>query len=163
MSDGFINVRVTRDNIQTKLQSDLKELCYDAQTKYEVNNILAEMIDKYVPSGVGNPVRGEPTLRESVKITPNYVSWNTPYAHYQYVGTVYGPNFRVVDENGNYTWRSRKGETKRPTWRPLGWLDGYSTAGTGPEWDKEMWANERRSAQIRITNCLKQRKKELGL
>lgn len=156
--DGFITVRVRDDNTQTALQRKLELLCNDDETKYGINERLVDIINDYVPMDTG-------ALRESVDITPDTVSWRTPYAHYQFAGWVYGPNFRVLTENGT-EWRSPRkdsGIEKRPTGKRLGWYMGYTTEGTGPDWVNEMWRHERRRANVIITNYLKQRAKELDL
>ena len=57
------------------------------------------------------------------------IEYNTPYAHYQYEGIVYGPNIPIRDAEGNITgWYSPP--KKNPTGRPL----AYHTAGTGDHW-----------------------------
>ena len=43
---------------------------------------------------------------------------DTPYAHYQYYGEVYGPNF-LVEVGGETVWRSPKNGKKSPTGRKL--------------------------------------------
>ncbi len=61
------------------------------------------------------------------------IQQNLPYAHYMYYGVVYGPNFPIVEENGNRRvvfgkyegsgvivgWCSPKGKKKHPTGREL--------------------------------------------
>lgn len=61
------------------------------------------------------------------------LEYNTPYAHYQYVGKVYGPNIPKIDEmTGEIIgWYSPKGKAKHPTGRMMA---NYSEPGTGPEW-----------------------------
>lgn len=63
-------------------------------------------MDKYVPMDIGN-------LRNVVDIGTDYITYESPYAHAQYVGYTHGP---VVN---------------------------YTTPGTGPYWDKQMWAAEK--------------------
>lgn len=83
-------------------------------------------------------------LRNSVNypqgICGGEIEYNTPYAHYQYEGIVYGPNIPIRDAGGNITgWYSPP--NKRPTGRPL----AYHTAGTGDHWfskAKEMHKDE---------------------
>lgn len=72
-------------------------------------------------------------LRNSVNypqgIYGGEIEYNTPYAHYQYEGEVYGPNIPIKDAEGNITgWYSPP--KKNPTGRPL----QYHTAGTGDHW-----------------------------
>lgn len=57
------------------------------------------------------------------------IEWNTPYAHYQYMGEVYGPNIPKFDSNGNLTgyWSPPK---KEPTGKPI----SYHHPGTTDHW-----------------------------
>jgi len=64
-------------------------------------------MDKYVPKDIGN-------LRDIVEKGANYITYQSPYAHAQYVGVVNGSP--VVN---------------------------YTTPGTGPYWDKQMWSAEK--------------------
>lgn len=57
------------------------------------------------------------------------IEWYAPYAHYQYMGEVYGPNIPIKDAEGNITgWWSPP--TKYPTGRKL----QYHEPGTGAKW-----------------------------
>lgn len=72
-------------------------------------------------------------LRNSVNypqgIYGGEIEYNTPYAHYQYEGEVYGPNIPRYDSEGNLVgWYSPP--KKNPTGRPL----TYNTEGTGDHW-----------------------------
>lgn len=61
------------------------------------------------------------------------IEWNTPYAHYQYEGEIYGPNIPIYDTQGNITeWFSPKGKKKNPTGKPI----TYHPEGTerGDHW-----------------------------
>lgn len=156
---GTIEIDVHTENVTTALQKKLNALVNDNQTKQGVNQLLAGMIEKYVPKDTGN-------LRESIDIQPDFIAWRTPYAHYQYEGIVYGPNFRTLNkETGELEWRSpKRGKgNKYPTTRQLGWYSGYTTEGTSSHWVEEMWRNERRVANIRVTNYLKRRAREQDL
>ena len=68
-------------------------------------------------------------LRNSVNypdgIYGGEIEYNTPYAHYQYEGVVYGPNIPIYDAAGNLTgfWSPPK---KNPVGRPI----HYHTEGT---------------------------------
>ena len=72
-------------------------------------------------------------LRNSVNypqgIYGGEIEYNTPYAHYQYEGIIYGPNIPIRDAEGNITgWYSPP--NKHPTGRKL----QYHTEGTGDHW-----------------------------
>lgn len=76
-------------------------------------------------------------LRNSVNypegIYGGEIEWNTPYAHYQYEGEIYGPNIPIKDSAGNVTgWFSPKGKKKNPTGMPI----TYHPEGTerGDHW-----------------------------
>lgn len=62
-------------------------------------------MDKYVPKDEGN-------LRTIVDVGVNYITYESPYAHAQYIGYTKGP------------------------------VKNYTTAGTGPYWDKRMVSAE---------------------
>lgn len=62
-------------------------------------------MNDYVPKREGN-------LRNTVTLSTNTITYESPYAHAQYVGFTKGP---VVN---------------------------YTTPGTGPYWDKRMWSAE---------------------
>lgn len=82
-------------------------------------------MDKYVPYENGD-------LRTNIEEGPNYIRYNSPYAHYIYEGILY------VDPETGSAW-ARKDATKVPTGKSL----TYHTAGTGDHWDKRMWSVER--------------------
>lgn len=74
-------------------------------------------------------------LRNSVNypqgIYGGEIEYNTPYAHYQYEGEVYGPNIPIKDSDGNITgWFSPPGQAKHPT----GKIIQYHEPGTSDHW-----------------------------
>lgn len=84
---------------------------------------------------------------------------NLPYAHYMYYGNVYGPNFPIVEENGNTSgmvvfgkyegngvivgWCSPKGKKKHPTGRKLKYKTNGKHPQAGPFWFKRMVADKK--------------------
>lgn len=72
-------------------------------------------------------------LRNSVRypqgISGGEISWNTPYAHYQYEGVLYGPSYPIKDAMGNLT-----GFYSPPNKYPTGRALQYSNPGTGSKW-----------------------------
>lgn len=85
--------------------------------------------DKYVPFSQG-ALRG--SVRYPEGVYGGEIMYDTPYAHYQYMGVVYGPNYPIKDAEGNITgWRSPA--KKYPTQRKL----KYHTHGTGSQWFEE--------------------------
>ena len=73
-------------------------------------------MDKYVPKDTG-------MLRINVDKGANYITYESPYAHAQYIGVVHGSPVR-----------------------------NYTTPGTGPYWDKRMWSAEKDSVIKEVQN-----------
>lgn len=102
----------------------------DDNTMLEIHNLLAKMCDPYVPMETG-------TLAQTIEVTPEYVRYISPYAHYQYVGEVYGPNIPII-ENGIITgWWSPPNKAKSPTGRAISYSTEVHPLATR-EWDKAM-------------------------
>ena len=82
----------------------------------DINGVVQRMftitcykhMDKYVPMDEGN-------LRTIVDIQPNSITYDSPYAKYQYYG---------MREDGTHIVRK------------------YTTPGTGTYWDQRMWSAE---------------------
>lgn len=111
------------------------------ETMREVHEKLKEFVEPFVPMNTGN-------LRDHARALPSGVIYESPYAHYQYEGVVYGPNIKIwsYDKGSKSShiigWRSPKG--KVPTERELGvpgywkgWKFGYSTPNTAHHWMEE--------------------------
>lgn len=98
----------------------------DENVRRAQNLLDAKVLDdmkEYIPFQQG-ALRGATQI-----IEPGLISTNTPYAHYQYVGELYGPNIPIFDSAGNLTgfWSPPH---KTGTGRPL----HYHTPGTGDHW-----------------------------
>lgn len=63
---------------ESAIEAKLLELV-DSQTMLEIHNVFAKYCDPYVPMLEG-------PLSQTVEITPEYIRYNQPYAHYQYYG-----------------------------------------------------------------------------
>ena len=74
-----VDVKVDISGIEDHFQ----ELCHDPTLMLALHNTLANKCDPYVPFLEG-------WLSQTREITPEYVRYLMPYAHYQY----YGVNFR---------------------------------------------------------------------
>ena len=74
-------------------------------------NTCYRYMDKYVPMDTGD-------LRTIVTIGDDYIDYEMPYAHYQYVGMREDGSHKINPEN-------------------------YTTKGTGTYWDKRMWDIEK--------------------
>lgn len=159
MAGKRVKVKVNR----TKLQKKLLSLVGNEKTLRGINQIIADMIEPYIPYKSGG-------LRQSVHVGPKTIAWTAIYARYQYFGEVYGPNFPIMSQGQIVGWYSNPGEKKHPTGRELGlpgywkgWTFGYTTPGTGHHWVDKMLENDKQAMQLRITFYLKRRAKELGL
>lgn len=89
---------------------------------------------KYVPGGAKSH------LNQAVDIQADSITYESPGAHYLYVGKKYvDPKYKKgAFYSPNYGFWSRPGITKIPTSQDL----IYHTPGTGARWDKRMWTAE---------------------
>lgn len=108
---GGVNIRLDSGRIERNIA--------EAQKKLNIQ-VVADC-EEYIPMQQGAlGLRG--SVRYPEGIYGGEISWNTPYAHYQYEGELY------LAENGS-SW-ARKYEKKYPTGQPL----NYHTPGTGDHW-----------------------------
>lgn len=77
----------------------------------------------YVPFNQGK-------LFNTVDIRPNEIEHTVPYAHYQYTGEVYGPNYPIFSGGRIVGWKSPP--RKHPTGKAL----KYKNPKAAKEWDK---------------------------
>ena len=90
-----------------RVQSFFTQTCY-------------KTMDKYVPKDEG-------FLRGDVTLTNDTITYESPYARYQYYG---------MREDGTHI------------------VQHYTTAGTGPYWDKRMWSAEGNSVIKQVQNYI---------
>ena len=90
-------------------------------------------MDKYVPLGdTGN-------LRDITHKEVDSITYESPYAHYQYIGKLYVmDNGKGAYYDPDYGFWSKPGVAKIPTEKNL----NYHTPGTGSYWDKRMVSAE---------------------
>ena len=154
-----IRLRNISNEYATSLQMNLREVAYSDATRREINQMIADMIRPYVPEFNGEfPARNEdydgPSLRDSVRVGPTEISWNTPYAHYMWMDNLYEYNIPIHAKGDPKTIIGfYSTETKFPTGENF----NYSTPKTGPRWWDLMLSDSqnRRTMNIRITNMLK--------
>lgn len=130
--------------IDTKKLAKQFEALRDDECMYQIHDLFAKMCDPYVPMYQG-VLSQNGQAGQYLTITKDGVRWfaksdpsaKVSYAHYQYVGEVYGPNIPII-ENGIITgWFSLKDVKKKPTGRELQYSkEGHSLASK--EWDKAM-------------------------
>ena len=95
-------------------------------------NTCYKHMDKYVPMRNGD-------LRSNVDIQADSITYESPYAHYQYEGKKYVmDNGKSAYYSPDYGFWSKKGEKKHDSGEKL----IYHTAGTGHHWDERMKSAE---------------------
>ena len=72
------------------------------------------------------------TLRDSVTIAPNTITHTAPYAHYQYAGEVYGPNYPITQNGVQVGYYSTPNRPKHPTGKRL----KYNNPKAAAKWDQ---------------------------
>ena len=83
-------------------------------------NTCYKHMDKYVPMDKGD-------LRTNVLVNYDTITYQSPYATYQYYG---------VREDGSHK------------------VKNYTTPGTGPYWDKRMWSVEKKTVINEVQDYL---------
>ena len=163
-------VKIEVARFRTDKQKALLAMLNDKSVQKESNKILKDYINAFVPKESG-------ALRRSAIVTHETISWGRglPYAHYQYEGEIYGPNYPIIKGGRIVGWYSKPGVPKHPTGRKMGpytkgneWLGypfGYSEPGTSHHWDEEFNKSLRWKAQANkeITRYLKKECKKRGL
>ena len=130
-----------------KVSSRFRKVINDPKVTLAMHNTFAKEMNPYVPMQTG-------VLSQSIEITPDYVRYTQPYAHYQYTGIVYGPNFPIT-ENGVITgWFSPPGRGSK---HPTGELIEYSTEMhplATHHWDKAMLRDKGKEFKKQIKDIL---------
>ena len=96
--------------------------------------VAKNYMDPYVP-------KENNILAQDVRITADdhagHITYNSPYAHYQYEGEIYGPNYPIVDGGEVVGWYSKKDSHKKPTGRKMEHNNPRYPLATD-HWDKAM-------------------------
>ena len=71
-------------------------------------------------------------LRDSVTIEPKTITHNAPYAHYQYTGDVYGPNYPITQNGVRVGYYSPPNRPKSRTGERLKYKNPLASA----KWDE---------------------------
>lgn len=141
-------------NIDTKRLEKQFEQLADDDCMYQIHNLFYKMNDPYVPMDEGN------LAHTSVEVTKDSVRYNQPYAHYMYVGEVYGPNIPIREDGIIVGWFSPKGKKKHPTGREIHYNTSNHPLAT-KEWDKAMMRDKGDVFLKQVEEILLQRCKEL--
>lgn len=140
MASG-ISVKINDAKIKSLLDNLL-----DKKTMLEIHNKFAQYCEPYVPMQTG-------TLAQTHQVTPEYVRYYQPYAHYQYKGELY------LAPNGS-SW-AKKGEKKYPSGHPLVFSKEMHPKAS-KEWDKAMMAERGEEFTAAVTQILVERAREIN-
>ncbi len=106
----------------------------------EAQKLLATQFERlcqpYVPMSAGSGAHM--VNLASIAEDGSTVTWPGPYAHYQYVGEVYGPNIPLSHGGVPSGYFSPPGQPKSPTGRGM---EYHGAPMRGKEWDKRMMAD----------------------
>lgn len=103
-----------------------------------IDQTVIDFCQPYVPASPDRTL--EFSAQVSTEIGSGLVVWNTPYAHYQYMGIVYGPNIPIIQDGVLLGWFSPPGRPKHPTDRELTY-DTSQNPMAGPHWFERMKAD----------------------
>lgn len=148
MSDTM-QIEVTVD--EGALDSILRELVNDDAVMTQVHNTLARYCDPYVPMQTG-------VLAQTIEVTPEYLKYLSPYAHYQYTGLVYGPNIPIFEDGVITGWWSPP--QKSPTGEALTYNGEQHPLATS-QWDKAMMRDRKDEFVQEVTRILAERARNL--
>ena len=103
-----------------------------------IDQTVIDFCQPYVPASPDRTL--EFSAQASTEIGSGQVIWGTPYAHYQYMGIVYGPNIPIIQDGILMGWFSPPGRPKSPTDRELTY-DTSQNPLAGPRWFERMKAD----------------------
>lgn len=142
--------------IKTKVEVNINGIVDDIQkvlndtTMTEIHNLFAKMMEPYVPfsSDLAN-----------LEITPEYVKYDVPYAHYHYIGDVYGLNIPIIENGIIVGWFSKPDENghKHPTGHKL----NFKKARASDHWDQAMLEEKKEEFIKQVEQILARRAKEI--
>lgn len=144
------DIITTRVAIDRNVIGDKLEEVVNDEAMLEIHNLFAKMMDPYVPfrMDLGN-----------LEVTPEYVRYNVPYAHYHYIGEVYGLNIPIIENGIIVGWFSKPDENgrKHPTGRQL----KFKKTLASDHWDQAMLADKREEFVSQVKAILKRRARNL--
>ena len=165
-----LELHIDVDIDERKLTEAFEKL-KDDKVMYEVHNLFAKMMNDYVPMYQG-------VLSQQYFIDQHAVYYPAPYAHYMYVGEVYGPNYPIKEGGevvGYFTNPYGKkapiieggvivGWYSPPHKHPMGREIQYNKEmhpKASKEWDKAMMNEKGDEFLEKVKDILMQRCKEL--
>ncbi len=105
------------------------------------------LADPYTPFDTG-------MLAQNVRgVGTGIIEYLAPYAHYQYMGEVYGPSFPLYENGVLVGFRSRRGITKHPTGKAIQYnREKHPLAG--PRWGERVFANHITELKEAVVNAI---------
>lgn len=132
---------VTARLIDTKDEQELLEqfgLERGGRVQRAIDQSVIDYCQPYVPASPDRTL--EFSAQAATQIGSGQVVWDTPYAHYQYMGIVYGPNIPIIQDGVLMGWFSPPGRKKYPTDRQLTY-DTAQNPMAGSHWFERMKAD----------------------
>lgn len=128
--------------LDAKISPDDLLVAYGLERGGRVQKVIDQkVIDYCKPYTPASPDRTlEFSAQMSTEIGSGEVIWNTPYAHYQYMGIVYGPNIPIIQDGVLMGYFSPPGRPKHPTDRELTY-DQAQNPMAGSYWFERMKAD----------------------
>lgn len=111
-----------------------------------LTNTCYKYMGQFVPGGDTG------FLNQNVTLKKDQITYESPYAHYQYIGELYiDPKYKKgAFYSEDYGYWSRPGIAKENSGKSL----NYHTLGTGSQWDKRMWTSKGDQVVKEVQNCI---------
>lgn len=121
-----------------------------------VDRLVVDYSIPYVPFDTGTLSRSPYAVTQ---FGSGQVVYPGPYAHYQYMGEVYGPNIPIFDSESGELVRfiSPKGQRKHPTGKKLTY-DTSLNPLAGPFWIDRMKADRMKDIVKAVEKCVADQK-----
>ena len=134
-------ISITAKLIDTKDEQEILEkfgLEKGGRVQQAIDQSVIDYCHPYTPASPDRTL--EFSVQAATKVGSGQVVWDTPYAHYQYMGIVYGPNIPIIQDGVLMGWFSPPGRKKYPTDRQLTY-DTAQNPMAGSHWFERMKAD----------------------
>jgi hypothetical protein len=134
-------ITITAKLIDTKDEQELLEqfgLEKGGRVQQAIDQSVIDYCQPYTPASPDRTL--EFSAQTATQVGSGQVIWDTPYAHYQYMGIVYGPNIPIIQDGVLMGWFSPPGRKKYPTDRQLTY-DTAQNPMAGSHWFERMKAD----------------------
>lgn len=142
-------IKTTVEINQNQISHKFRSLA-DEVTMLRIHNEFARFMEPYVPFDASSP-------DASITVTPEFVKYDAPYAHYHYEGLVYGPNIPIIEDGIVVGWFSIPDKPKHPTGKQL----KFQKAKASAHWDEAMMRERKEEFVKEVHDLLRLRAQEL--